>query len=155
MASHAHDTVTEHRQLPLAEIKALKDKGNMLVKAGRHSEAIGVYKHAIVVFLNKKHQNDDDADSKLTFAQCHLNMALCLLHLKTPANIIEAVICCDAAIELLQLPDQATSLGAQRHTIARGKRSSCPVICQQPWRPLLPQLLHHPTMKRFVRRWPS
>jgi tetratricopeptide (TPR) repeat protein len=80
----------------------------MLVKAGRHSEAIGVYKHAIVVFLNKKHQNDDDADSKLTFAQCHLNMALCLLHLKTPANIIEAVICCDAAIELLQLPDQAT-----------------------------------------------
>jgi hypothetical protein len=97
------------RQLPLAEnIKAVKDQGNLLVKAGKHSEAIGRYSQAIHVFAFARVHEDINEDTKLQIAQCHLNMALCLLHSRTPANITDAVTCCDEALELLQLPGQAT-----------------------------------------------
>ena len=70
----SHLPGTEHRQLALAEeVKAIKDKGNVLVKAGKHCQAIGLYRHAIAK------SNDEeclDADAKLQIAQCHLNMAL-------------------------------------------------------------------------------
>ncbi len=96
------------RQLPLAEkIKAVKDQGNVLVKAGRHSEAIGLYSQAINVFAIARDNEDINEDTKLQTAQCHLNMALCLLHSRTPANLTDAVKCCDEALELLKLPEQA------------------------------------------------
>ncbi len=63
-----------------------------------------MYRRALVRFFD---QNGGEADAKLEAAQCHLNLALCLLHPKTPENSTEVVICCDAALELLQLPDQA------------------------------------------------
>ena len=54
------------RQLPLAEkIKAVKDQGNVLVKAGRHSEAIGLYSQAINVFAIARDNEDINEDTKL------------------------------------------------------------------------------------------
>lgn len=95
----------DRKSLTLAEqIRALKDKGSKLVKEGRHSEAIGPYRQAVVRFGRHRKEKDDD-DAKLLAAQCHLNMALCLLHPKTPESSTEAVICCDAALGLL-LPSQ-------------------------------------------------
>ena len=77
------------------------------MKAGRHSEAIAPYRHAIVKFnRNRQDRDDAGADAKLLAAQCHMNIALCLLQPKVSENSTEAVICCDAALELL-LPGQA------------------------------------------------
>ena len=54
-------------------------QGNVLVKAGRHSEAIGLYSQAINVFAIARDNEDINEDTKLQTAQCHLNIMFAAL----------------------------------------------------------------------------
>lgn len=89
---------SEQQQLGVAEeMKAVKDKGHVLVKAGKHAQAITLCRHAILMPHNRQDEEWLNGDTKLQSAPCRLNMALCLLRPNTPANTTQAVICCHAA----------------------------------------------------------
>ena len=88
----------------MAEAKAA---GSRLVAEGQHHLAIDHYQHAIVAFTKERKANGEKPAAKRLAAQCYLNLALCLLAARDTTKAPEAIICCDAALELLEANESA------------------------------------------------
>ena len=80
--------------------------GSRLVAEGQHHLAIDYYQHAIVAFT-RDNANNETPKAKRLAAQCHLNLALCLLAPQDATKAPEAIICCDAALGLLEANELA------------------------------------------------
>lgn len=91
-------------------MRQFKDEGSAFIKLKDYRKAADSYQQALSFFLTspeiieRKAQGTLGAAESLLSAQCYLNLALCLLRLSEPR---EVVVCCEAAHGLLMASEHA------------------------------------------------